>query len=83
MIDDLGFNVEVLFTSSLKFNARNVEDALQRMFQYLPLGHRRLWRFPDRGAKCELPDGSVHSVGIAYSTEVIPVIEKGWIEICE
>jgi len=38
MIDDLGFKVEVLFTSSLKVNARHVEDALQRKFQYLPLG---------------------------------------------
>jgi hypothetical protein len=44
------------FFHSIKINARDVEAALQRMFQCLPLG-RRLWRIPDQGAKYELPDG--------------------------
>ena len=50
MKDELGFKVETLFTSKFKINARDVEGALQRKFQDLPLG-RRLWRRPDAGAK--------------------------------
>jgi hypothetical protein len=80
MKDDLAFKVEVLFTSKFIINARDVEDALQKRFQHLPLGNR-LWRFPDRGAKYEVPDRKVHSVGIAYSRNIIPLIEKGWIEV--
>jgi hypothetical protein len=78
---DLGFKVEVLFTSKFKINARDVEDALQNKFQHLSLG-KRLWKFPDRGAKYELPDGKVHSVGITYSGNIIPLIEKGCILSC-
>mgnify|MGYP001064218773 CR=1 FL=1 len=77
---DLGFKVEVLFTSKFKINARNVEDALQYKFQHLSLG-KRLWRSPDRGAKYELPNDKVHSVGIAYSRKIIPLIEEGWIAV--
>ena len=40
MKEELGFKVETLFTSSLKINAHDVEDALQRKFQHLPLGCR-------------------------------------------
>ena len=80
MIDNLDFKVEVLFTSKIKANARNVEDALQYNFQSLPLGNR-LWRSPDMGAKYELPDKKVHSVGIAYSRKIIPLIEEGWIAV--
>ena len=80
MKDDLGFKVEVLFTSKFKINARDVEDALQNKFQHLSLG-KRLWRFPDRGAKYELPDEKVQSVGIAYSGNIILLIKKGWIEV--
>ena len=80
MIDNLDFKVEVLFTSKFKINARNVEDALQYKFQHLSLG-KRLWRFPDKGAKYELPNDKVHSVGIAYSRKIIPLIEEGWIAV--
>ena len=80
MKDDLGFKVEVLITSKFKINARDVEDALQNKFQHLPLG-KRLWSIPDRGAKYELPDEKVQSVGIAYSGNIILLIKKGWIEV--
>jgi len=76
MLDRLGVKVETLFTSALKINARDVEDALQLRFQGLPLSCR-LWRRPDAGAKYEVPDGKVHSVGIAYSKKVLPFIKKG------
>jgi len=49
MKDELGFKVETLFTSKLKINARDVEDALQLRFQGLPLGCR-LWCRPNVGA---------------------------------
>ena len=82
MRDQLGFKVETLFTSSLKINARDVEDALQLRFQHLPLGCR-LWRRPDAGAKFEEPDGKVHSVGIVYSDQILPLIEQGMIKVCK
>ena len=40
MIDDLGFKVVTLFTSSIKINARDAEDALLLKFQGLPLRRR-------------------------------------------
>jgi hypothetical protein len=82
MIDDLGFKVVTLFTSSIMINARDVEGALQRRFQGLPLGCRP-WRSPDKGAKYEMPDGKVHSVGIAYSDQIVPLINEGMLEVCE
>ena len=82
MKDELGFKVETLFTSKFKINARDVEDALQRKFQHLPLGCR-LWRRPDAGAKFEEPDGKVHSVGIVYSDQILPLIEQGMIKVCK
>ena len=81
MIDDLGFKVVTLFTSSIKINARDVEDALQLRFQGLPLGCR-LWRSPDQGAKFEEPDGKIHSVGIVYD-QIVPLINEGMLEVCK
>jgi hypothetical protein len=80
MKDQLGFEVETLFTSSLKIDARDVEDALQLKYQDLPLGCR-LWRRPDAGAKYEELDGKVHSVGIVYSYQIAPLIEQDWIRV--
>ena len=80
MKGELGFKVETLFTSKFKINARDVEDALQRKFQHLPLGCR-LWRRPDAGAKYEELDGKVHSVGIVYSYQIAPLIEQDWIRV--
>ena len=79
MIHDLGFKVETSFISKLKVNARDVEDALQLRFQGLPLGCR-LWRRPDAGAKFEISDEKVHSVGIAYSYQIVPLIKQGLIK---
>jgi len=73
MIDDLGFKVVSLFTSKIKVNARYVEDALQLRFQGLPLG----WRRPDAGTKFEESDGKIHTVGIVYSDQIVPLIDKG------
>ena len=47
---EIGFEVETLYESVLKYNSRVVEAQLQRMFHHLPLG-RRLWQMVDRGAK--------------------------------
>lgn len=85
MIHDLGFKVEILLTSKFKINARDVEDELQSRFQDLPLGCR-LWRRPDCGGKFEIPEQNpeipkVHSVGIAYSYCIVPLIEQGMIEV--
>ena len=72
-----------LYSSKFQVNARDVEDALQKKFQFLPLGCR-LWRCVDNGLKYELPDGTdkVHTVSID-SDEIIPMINKGLIEVCE
>ena len=79
----LGFTVMPLYSSKFQVNARDVEDALQKKFQFLPLGCR-LWRCVDNGLKYELPDGTdkVHTVSID-SDEIIPMINKGLIEVCE
>jgi hypothetical protein len=81
----LFFKVETLFTSSLQINAGDVEDALQLKYQDLPLGCK-LWRRPDAGAKYEELDEDleikkVHSVGIAYSYQIMPLIDKGCIHV--
>jgi hypothetical protein len=74
--DQLGFKGETLFTSSFQINACDVEDALQLKYQDLPLGCK-LWRRLDAGAKYGEPDEDleikkVHSVGIAYSYQIMP-----------
>eukprot|EP00979_Chaetoceros_neogracilis_P011945 scaffold3051_cov250-Chaetoceros_neogracile.AAC.1 len=46
MIRDLGFEVQLLFESKFRVNARDVEDALQKLYQDLPLS-QRLWIEPD------------------------------------
>ena len=82
MINDLGFKIVTLLTSAIKNNARDVEDALQLRFQGLPLGCR-LWRSPDQGAKFEMPDGKIHSVGIVYSDQILPMINTGMLKVCK
>jgi hypothetical protein len=70
---ELGFKYVELYCSTLKINARRVEDALQKRFQYLPLG-TRLWRCIDKGAKYDTPEdaGKVHKVFLTYS----PLVAK-------
>jgi hypothetical protein len=68
---DLGFKYVELYASTLKINARRIEEALQKRFQYLPLG-TRLWRCPDKGAKYDKPEdvGKVHKVYLTFSPNV-------------
>ena len=63
----LGFKAVEVYASTLKVNARKVEDALQRRYQRLPLG-LRLWRCVDKGSKYDKEiDGKVHKVFITHS----------------
>ena len=64
---ELGFDRVEVYASTLKINARAVEDALQYRYQHLPLGIR-LWRCPDKGSKFDkVVDGKLHKVFITYS----------------
>mgnify|MGYP004294808473 CR=1 FL=1 len=77
----LGFKFVELFASTLKINARRVEDALQRRFQRLPLG-TRLWRQVDRGAKYDKAlDGKVHKTFLTFSPLVDQAIRDKKIKI--
>ena len=63
---ELGFDRVEVYASTLKINARAVEDALQYRYQHLPLGIR-LWRYPDKGSKFDkVVDGKLHKVFITY-----------------
>ena len=57
--NELQFRAVEVFADRLKVNARKVEEALQRRFQYLPLGVR-LWRgraaFVERLQVCHASD---------------------------
>jgi hypothetical protein len=79
---NLGFKVELLFESKFMVNARDVEGALQNRYQHLPLG-QRLWREPDRGARWEEPDGTLHKVGIVFSKDILPMIESGVLKLMD
>ena len=46
---ELGFTFFEVYSSTLKINARYVENALQQRYQRLPLG-QRLWRCVDKGS---------------------------------
>ena len=76
--DQLGFDSVELYSSTLKINARAVEAALQRRFDYLPLGVR-LWRDTDKGAKYdkEKDKGKAHKVFLTFSRKVRRAIRKG------
>jgi hypothetical protein len=63
-------------------NARDVEDALQNRYQHLPLG-QRLWREPDRKARWEEPDGTLHKVGIVFSKDILPMIKSGVLKLMD
>jgi hypothetical protein len=82
MLQELGFKVQLLFESKFRVNARDVEDALQNRYQHLPLG-QRLWREPDRKAKREEPDGSLHKVGIVFSKDILPMIKIGVLKLMD
>jgi hypothetical protein len=53
--DDLGFVSECVFESPFLFDVTRVEDAIQRQFQHLQLGHR-LWRHVAKGKSADKRD---------------------------
>ena len=78
----LGFEYIELYASTLKINARRVEEAFQKRFQYLPLG-TRLWRHPDKGCKYDQPTdaGKVHKVYLTFSPLVAKARRDLWIKL--
>jgi len=70
-----------LYESTLKFNARQVENGLQRLYMNTELGKQRLNRKIVGNSKLSPPDGKVHKVGIIYSTEIPLFIDKGIIVV--
>ena len=79
---ELGFKYIELYSSTLKINARRVEKAFQKRFQYLPLG-TRLWRHPDKGCKYDQPEdaGKVHKVFLTFSPLVAKARRDLWIKL--
>ena len=79
---ELGFKCLELYASTLKLNARRVEEALQQYYQHVELGVR-LWRCPDKGAKydTESDTNKVHEVFLTYSPRVIEMLREGTIKI--
>ena len=79
----LGFDYFEVYASTLKINARAVENALQVLNQALPLGIR-LWRCPDKGSKFDKKiDGNLHKVYITVSPHIGDMVHKGEIKINE
>ena len=79
----LGFDYFEVYASTLKINARAVENALQVLNQALPLGIR-LWRCPDKGSKFDKEiDGNLHKVFITVSPHIGDMVHKGEIMINE
>ena len=77
--DQFGFQFIELASFTLMMNARRVEDALQRKFHHLPLGHR-LWRKVDRGGKYDKKvDGALHKVFLTFSDKAMGAVEDGTI----
>lgn len=78
----LGFTFHTVYESTLKINARDVEDALQKRYQHLKLG-QRLWRCADKGAKFDTPEdvGKLHKVFIASSPDVKQMLANGEIKV--
>jgi hypothetical protein len=56
--DDLGFVSECVFKSPYLFDVTRVEEAIQRQFQHLQLGHR-LWRHAAKGKSAD--KGDIHN----------------------
>ena len=78
---DVGFTFVELYSSTLKVNARYVENALQERYQHLPLG-LRLWRHPDKGEKYDKEiDGKLHKVFLASSPLVAQMLAEREIKV--
>ena len=80
---ELGFTSHEVYASTLKYNARMVENALQQRYQHLDLGHR-LWRCADKGSKYDTEvDGKLHKVFITYSPLISEMLADGKIKVNE
>ena len=80
---ELGFTSHEVYASTLKYNARMVEKALQLRYQHLQLG-QRLWRCPDKGSKFDQEvDDKVHKVFITHSTLISDMIADGLIKVTQ
>jgi hypothetical protein len=80
---ELGFTSHEVYASTLKYNARMVENALQQRYQHLDLGHR-LWRCVDKGSKYDKEvDGKLHKVFITYSPLISEMLADGKIKVNE
>ena len=77
----LGFIFFEVYSSTLKINARLVENALQQRYQHLPLG-LRLWRSPDKGEKFDKEiDVKLHKVFITCSPRVAQMLAERQIKV--
>ena len=80
--DHGGFLSQVVYESAFLFDAARVEEAIQRTFQHLPLGTRRLWRHVAMGPssnKSDVNETRVYKVFITYSMQVCPnVRDQVW-----
>ena len=79
-VKNLGFTSFLLFTSTIQYNARCVEDELQSRFMSLELGFRRLYRKPDCGGKYK-SDYTAHHVFLDISFKAQSMIRDGSLRI--
>jgi hypothetical protein len=82
--EELGMKHVVVYESDIKFNAYEVESALQQALHNLPLG-RRLWRIVGMGHKepNTFPDDTRHKVFVTYTFKVQPGIKDNTIILQE
>ncbi|GMI61349.1 hypothetical protein ScalyP_jg6191, partial [Parmales sp. scaly parma] len=75
-----GFKSEIVFESGFIIDASAVEEILQASFHHLPLGLRKLWRFPGKGKSFDKEDGEVaqvYKVFVTYAVTCVAMIESG------
>jgi len=75
-----GFQSEIVFESGFIIDASAVEEILQASFHHLPLGLRRLWRFPGKGKSFDKEDGEVaqvYKVFVTYAVTCVAMVESG------
>eukprot|EP00122_Pirum_gemmata_P006388 Pgem_evm1s5840 len=74
-LHSLGFKTKIVFESRHMYNARCIENSLQRLHHRQPLGVR-LWRQVDKGAKYKISeDEKVHKVGLFYNEKSLQDFE--------
>ena len=79
---ELGFTFFEVYASTLKINARAVENALQQRYQRPLLLGQRLWRCVDKGSKYDTEvDGKLHKVFITFSPLAGQMLAEGKIKV--